>query len=461
MIPARSFANTTCAVFGLGLTGTSAARSLLEGGARVLAWDDNEVMRDKARQQGLPVEDPYAADWGEIDTLILSPGVPLTHPEPHAIVKKAQAFSVPVIGDTEIMMREIAASGARLVAITGTNGKSTVTALLGHVLQRQGLNVEVGGNIGTFAVLELRMPEEESIYVIEFSSYQIDLTPSLKPDIAICLNLSPDHLDRHGSMENYARVKARIFALQDPQDTAIIGVDDSFGLQIRDALLKRGSNMIAISQSLVPEKGYGVIDGILYGRTDGNVRELADISGARALRGTHNGQNAAAVYAACRALGLEGGDITAALMDFPGLEHRMEEVGRIGKVLYINDSKGTNAEAAAKALGSFEDIFWIAGGRSKAGGIEPLREWFGRIRKAYLIGEAAADFAGTLSGQVPYVMCGTLKAALERAAKDAETAPGNPVVLLSPACASFDQYPSFGARGDEFRMLVRQLGRGG
>jgi UDP-N-acetylmuramoylalanine--D-glutamate ligase len=460
MIPARSFANATCAVFGLGLTGTSAARALLEGGARVLAWDDQEISREKARQQGLPVEDLYKADWGGIDCLVLSPGVPLTHPEPHAIVKMAHRFDVPVIGDTEIMVREIAASGARLVAITGTNGKSTVTALLGHVLQKQGLKVEVGGNIGTFAVLELGKPTDETIYVIEFSSYQIDLTPSLKPDVAICLNLSPDHLDRHGSMENYARVKARIFALQNEGDTAIVGVDDSHGLQIRDALLRRGQKPVSISQSLVPEKGYGVIDGILYGRMDGNIREMADITRARALRGAHNGQNAAAVFAACRALGLESGDIAAGLMNFPGLEHRMEEVGRIGNVLFINDSKGTNAQAAAKALGSFDDIYWIAGGRSKAGGIEPLKPLFSRIRKAYLIGEAAEDFAATLKGQTPCVMCGTLKTALERAAKDAGGASGNPVVLLSPACASFDQYPSFGVRGDEFRSLVRQLGQG-
>ncbi len=460
MISAASFANTNCAVFGLGLTGVSAARALLAGGARVLAWDDAPETCAKARAQGLPVENVYEADWTQIDYLVLSPGVPLTHPEPHAIVKQAQACGVPVIGDAEIMIREIAASGAKLVAVTGTNGKSTVTALLGHVLQSHGLKAEVGGNIGTFAVLELGPPLAETIYVIEFSSYQIDLTPSLKPDIAICLNFSADHLDRHGSMENYARVKARIFALQDGDDTAIIGVDDAFGLQICDALQARKSPVIAISQSRVPENGYGVIDGILYGGTDGNVRELADISEARALRGGHNGQNAAAVYAACHALGLENSGIAAALNDFPGLEHRMEEVGKIGNVLFVNDSKGTNAQAASKALGSFEDIYWIAGGRSKAGGIAPLKPWFSRLRKAYLIGEAADDFAATLEGRVPYVKCGDLKTALGVAAADAAAAPGAPVVLLSPACASFDQYPSFGVRGDEFRALVAQLENG-
>ncbi len=456
MIAARSFANRICAVFGLGLTGVSAAQSLLAGGAGVLAWDDAAATREKASSRGLALADLYNADWSGIDYLVLSPGVPFTHPEPHPIVKKALEAGVPVIGDAEIMLREIAASGARLVAITGTNGKSTSTALLGHVLENAGLNVEIGGNIGTFAVLELAEPREDTIYVIEFSSYQIDLTPSLKPDIAILLNLTPDHIERHGSMQGYARVKARIFALQGAGDTAIIGDDDNYCREIYTALEGKKARRIKISQSRIPENGVGVVDGILLDHMGGDAVQGADIRNAGALRGAHNGQNAAAVYAACRALGVDIPVIAAALCSFAGLEHRMEMVGRLGNVLFVNDSKGTNAQAAAKALGSFDNIFWIAGGLAKEGGIEPLRPLFARITKAFLIGEAAADFAATLKGHVPYIICGDMKTALDLAAKEAMLA-GDAAVLLSPACASFDQYPSFAVRGDEFRALARRI----
>ncbi len=457
MIAARSFGGKICGVFGLGMTGISAAQSLLAGGAGVVAWDDDAASREKARRMGVPLLDLYEADWPGIDYLVLSPGVPLTHPEPHPVVKKALEAGVPVIGDAEIMLREIAASGSRLVAITGTNGKSTSTALLGHVLKNAGLDVEIGGNIGTFAVLELAEPREDTIYVIEFSSYQIDLTPSLKPDIAILLNLTPDHIERHGSMRGYAQVKARIFALQGEGDIAIIGDDDDYCREIHAALTDKKSRKIKISQSCIPENGVGVVGGILFEHMGGDIVRGADISRADALRGAHNGQNAAAVYAACRALGLDAASIEAGLCSFPGLEHRMELVGKLGNVLFVNDSKGTNAEAAAKALGSFENIFWIAGGLAKTGGIEPLRSLFSRITRAFLIGEAAEDFAATLKGHVPYIICGDMKTALEMAAREAMLAGNAPVVLLSPACASFDQYPSFAVRGDEFRAMALEI----
>ncbi len=459
MIPAHTYAGKSCAVFGLGLSGMSAVRSLQAGGAEVLAWDDAEAGRARAASAGAPLVDLASADWTKIDALVLSPGVPLTHPEPHWTVRLAAEAGVPVIGDTEILMREIAGRGAKLVAITGTNGKSTTTALIGHMLQSAGRRAEVGGNIGTAAVLDLTPPAPDLIYVIEFSSYQIDLTPGLKADVAVLLNISPDHLDRHGSMDGYARVKSRIFANQDAKDVAVIGMDDDHCRMIRSKLPPGGPRVVPISQSGTPEHGVGMVDGRLYDSAEGAARQIADLRPIGSLRGAHNGQNAAAAYATGRALGLNTADIEAAFHDFPGLAHRMEEVGRRGGVLFVNDSKGTNADATANALASFERIYWIAGGRPKSGGIEDLRRFFPRIAKAYLIGEAAEDFAATLKGAADAEICVTLERAVARAAADAaaDRSGAEPVVLLSPACASFDQYRAFYVRGDAFRELVLGL----
>jgi UDP-N-acetylmuramoylalanine--D-glutamate ligase len=453
-IAAHTFRGKRVGVFGLGRSGNATVDALMRGGAEVLAWDDAPAAAQRAEELGLPVVNLHEVDFATLDSFVLSPGVPLTHPEPHWSVKKALACGTEIIGDTEILAREIANSNARFVAITGTNGKSTTTALTGHVLAHGGLDVQVGGNIGTAALL-LPPPGDETVYVIELSSYQIDLMPSLKPDVGVLMNLSPDHLDRHGTMDNYAAVKARMFALQDNDDIAAISVDDSYCARIAVDAARHAQ---AVTFSVRGNDATVVCDGhMLTDHRDGSTLSLDN---ARALRGLHNAQNACAVYIAARRLGLTPEQIEAGFNSFPGLAHRMEEVGHKGRVVFINDSKATNADAAEKALSSFARIYWIAGGQAKSGGIEPLKPWFVRIARAYLIGQDSDALAATLNGHAEAVICGTMEAAVEAAARDAmqDTSDADEVaVLLSPACASFDQYPNFEVRGDDFRSLVQKL----
>jgi UDP-N-acetylmuramoylalanine--D-glutamate ligase len=453
MFAAKSFQYKRVAVFGLARSGTAAIEALRLGGAKVTGWDDSELSRKKAQLQGIPLGDLGRLDLSNFDSLVLSPGVPLTHPEPHWTVKKALAAGIEIIGDTEIFQRELAGSGAKLVAITGTNGKSTTTALTGHVVKAAGRDVQTGGNIGK-AVLLLDQPGPGRVYVLELSSYQIDLMPGLKPDVGVLMNLSPDHLDRHGSMEHYAEVKARMFARQQDGDTAVVGVDDEWGAKIA-AAIQSGPRVVRISVERELDDGVFSTAGILHERWQGKDVHVLELRPMRALRGKHNWQNACAAYAAGRALGLTPKEIEAGMKSFPGLEHRMEEVGRAGQIIFVNDSKATNADAAAKALASFEPIYWIAGGIPKAGGIDSLKPFFPRIVKAYLIGQAADDFAHTIGGAVPVEMSGTLDKAVAAAARDAiREGKEGAAVLLSPACASFDHYPNFEVRGDAFRKLV-------
>ncbi len=458
MIPIRVFEGKTVALFGLGLSGVASARALQAGGARVLAWDDAEGSREAAASQGIEIVDLEGADWTACAALILAPGVPLTHPEPHWTVKQARDAGVEIIGDTELFFRERKRIGskARVVAITGTNGKSTTAALTAHVLKSGGLNASLGGNIGT-AILDLPPLSDTGVYVIEFSSYQIDLTPGLEADAAALLNITPDHLDRHGTLENYAAIKARIFSGLEESGLAVIGVDDEYCRAIAGAL-QGPFDVARVSTREKVADGVCAIDGVLEEWREGNKVSATDMTGIGSLRGAHNAQNAAICFALARGLGLGRPAIAQGLKSFPGLEHRMEEVGRLGKVLFINDSKGTNADAAAHALASFDDIFWIAGGRAKAGGIESLKQYFPRIAHAYLIGEAAQDFARSLAREVDHTICGTLDRAVAAAAADAAASgAAEPAVLLSPACASFDQYPSFAVRGDAFRAEVSGL----
>ena len=457
MIPATSFAGKEVALFGLGKSGISAAQSLTAGGARVVGWDDTPKAVLNASQAGVPTRDLRDVDWSKIAALLLSPGVPLTHPEPHWSVKLARANGVEIIGDIELFCRERAllAPNAPLVAITGTNGKSTTTALLAHLLARAGLDVQTGGNIGT-TILSLAPPAEGRVHVIEVSSYQIDLTPSLRPTVGILLNLSPDHIERHGTFENYANVKAR---LVEASETAIVGEDDRTSNGIADRLEAAGHRVIRISSCTRLRDGVFGEDGGIVEAKDGRYRPVASLQGIGSLRGEHNAQNAAAAIAACFALGLTRRQTIAGLRTFPGLPHRMEEVGCLGKVLFINDSKATNAEATARALACFSRIYWILGGLAKEGGIASLDRFFPHIAKAYLIGEATEEFAATLEGRVALARCGTLAAALDAAAADAPNdGTAEPVVLLSPAAASFDQFKNFEHRGDTFRELVQARG---
>jgi len=458
MIPVTIFAGRDVAVFGLGLSGIAASHALAAGGARVLAWDDTQEARDKAAARAIALHDLAGTDWSRIAALVLAPGIPLTHPEPHWSVRKAQEAGIEVIGDTELFFRETVrqGSGAKVVVITGTNGKSTTTALTAHLLQVGGRPVALGGNIGR-AVLDLPPSAVGLTYVLELSTFQIDLTPSLAPDAAALINITSDHLDRHGTIENYAAIKARVFDRLPADGIAVIGVDDDYSRAIADALhgpfaVKR----IAVGHPV--QTGVWANDGMLTEVENDVERGRVGLDSIGSLRGAHNWQNAAVAYALARSQGLDASTIAKGLGTFAGLAHRMEEVARLGSVLFINDSKATNADAAAKALASFTDIYWIVGGRPKAGGLDGLEPFFARIHRAYLIGEAANEFAEQLGAQVDHVQCGTLDRAIEAAAADARRSRGaEPVVLLSPACASYDQFANFEARGRNFRDLVMRL----
>ncbi|MCO8028401.1 UDP-N-acetylmuramoyl-L-alanine--D-glutamate ligase [Brevundimonas diminuta] len=458
MIPVPGFEGRRVAVFGLGRSGITAARALQAGGAVPVLWDDGVSGRMQAEAEGFLVEDLTRADWSGFAALVLSPGAPLTHPKPHWTVERAHEAGVPVIGDVELFARALAAlppgDRPRVVAITGTNGKSTTTALIGWVLKQAGLRVHIGGNIG-IGVLALPEPTADAVYVIEVSSYQLDLTTGFAPDVAILTNVSPDHLDRHGGMEGYVAAKRRIFQAQGAEALALVGVDEEWGQKIAAGLQAQGRRVETVVSVPSPPRGEGfsAAAGVLM--AGGEV--LADLTAARSLPGRHNAQNAAFAYATARALGVSHEAAVEGLLTFPGLSHRMEAVGRLGSVRFINDSKATNADAARQALASYPSVFWIAGGKAKEGGIDSLRDLFPCVTKAYLIGEAADAFAVTLA-DTPHVVAQTMERAVELAAADAAAAGGEQVVLLSPACASFDQFPDFEVRGEAFRAAVLGLG---
>ncbi|MEE2968957.1 MAG: UDP-N-acetylmuramoyl-L-alanine--D-glutamate ligase [Pseudomonadota bacterium] len=448
------------AIFGLGVSGIATANALARGGVQVSAWDDDAAARETAGAQGVVLADPRKLDWSEIDALVLSPGVPLTHPEPHEIVRLAQGADCPILGDIELLAE--ACPDATYIAITGTNGKSTTTALIGHVLRANGLTIQIGGNLGPPA-LSLEPLGGDGAYVLELSSYQLDLTHEARFDIALLLNLSPDHLDRHGGMDGYIAAKNRIFRDRpDGGQVAIIGVDDAHGVALADDIAATGKwRVIRISSGAAVEGGVYAIDGKLFDHMDG-AHEVCDLTSIPTLPGAHNRQNAAACYAVARIMGLQPGDIAEKLASYAGLAHRQETIARISGIEYVNDSKATNPDAASRALGSYDAIYWIAGGRAKDGGLGPVLAMLGRVRHAFLIGEAEEAFAEELTGRNPFDGCGDLSSALSAAHElaQAENIEGA-VVLLSPACASFDQWPNFEARGDAFRDQVLSFAREG
>ncbi|HEX4177263.1 MAG TPA: UDP-N-acetylmuramoyl-L-alanine--D-glutamate ligase [Rhizomicrobium sp.] len=463
MIAVKAFANKTVAVFGLARTGLGAVRALVAGGTTVIAWDDSSTARDLGSQEGAQIMPWREWPWEKIAALVLSPGVPLTHPKPHGVVEHANSARVPVIGDVELFAREIRPNPdlpgkSPLIAITGTNGKSTTTALIGHVLAQCGFDAQIGGNIGK-SVLELSQPSPKTIYVLEMSSFQIDLAPGLVPDVALLSNLSPDHIDRHGSMENYAAIKARLMRQTAKDGQVMIGVDDEYSSAIFTQISSAGGAQAhPVSVGKILGRGIFVVDGVLYDAMGGRAVKVMEMATATRLPGAHNWQNAALAYGAVRPFISDSKQIADAIASFPGLAHRMEDVGHIGKTAFINDSKATNADATARALAVYPDIFWIAGGKPKEGGIAPLASFFPRVRKAYLIGEAASQFARTLDGKALYEMSATLDVAVAHAASDAAASAAEaPVVLLSPACASYDQFKDFEQRGDAFRGLVARL----
>jgi UDP-N-acetylmuramoylalanine--D-glutamate ligase len=457
VIPVTTFHGRAVALVGLGGSGLATAQALVAGGAEVACWDDGEKGRDAARGAGLTVEDLKEADWSRFAALILSPGVPLTHPAPHWSVLKARAAGIEIIGDIELFCRERRAHApdAPFIAITGTNGKSTTTALIAHLLRAAGRDVEMGGNIGT-AILSLEPPARARVHVIECSSFQIDLAPSLNPHIGVLLNLTPDHLDRHGTMAHYAAIKERLIA---GSDIAVVGYDDDRCRAIADRFAATGRSLALISTDQAVEPGLYRDGTMLVWGCDGFSKPAVDLAGMAALRGAHNAQNAAAAYAAVAALGIDEAVIARGMRSFPGLAHRMESLGHVGRALFVNDSKATNADATEKALATFPaGLHWIIGGQPKEGGIEPLSGYFPRIERAYLIGQSSDQFAATLDGKVAYERCDTLDMAVVRAASEAAGSQASePVVLLSPACASYDQFANFEARGARFRALVEAL----
>jgi UDP-N-acetylmuramoylalanine--D-glutamate ligase len=456
MILLPQYKGRTVAVMGMGRSGIATVKSLAASGAEVWAWDDDEASRRRAAAEGVPLVDLMTCDWRAPKALVLSPGIPFLYPAPNPVAALARSAGCEILGDIELLGR--AKGPARIAAITGTNGKSTTTALTGHVLKEAGVATEVGGNLGPPA-LSLAPLAAGGVFVLEVSSFQLDLTLSVSFDVSVLLNISPDHLYRHGGLEGYIAAKRRIFRNQKAGQTAVVGVDDELSRRVFEDLKSAGGpRAIAISGERHVPGGVYVVDGVLCDESEGAQTAVMNMADAPRLPGTHNWQNAAAAYAAARALGVSRDAAAAGIKSFPGLPHRQELVAVIDGVRYINDSKATNADATAKALACYSDIYWIAGGRPKEGGITSLGPWFKNIVHAFLIGEAESDFAQTLEGHVPYTRCGDLAAALARASEAARAGGRpSPVVLLSPACASFDQWENFEARGEGFKKLVAGL----
>ncbi len=463
MIPVRGYNSYKVAVLGLGRSGLATLHALKAGGAKALAWDDTEAARRQAADEGFTVEDlTRDKPWENVKALIVSPGIPHLYPAPHPVVAKAQDMGVVIDNDIGLFFRSFATEDwdqfdviPRIVCITGSNGKSTTTALTHHILKSAGKSVQMGGNIGV-PVLDLDPAHDGDIVVLELSSYQTELARALAPDISVFLNLSPDHLDRHGGLGGYFAAKARLFALGGAERN-IIGVDEPEGRYLASQLREEaetGDPVVRISTTQRLKDGWSIFarKGFLAEwRRDRQVASI-DLRDIPNLPGTHNHQNACAAYAVARTIGLGARDIEAALKSYSGLPHRCQIVATRNGITFVNDSKATNADAAEKSLLAFENIHWIAGGVPKAGGIDPLKPHFERVKKAYLIGEASDEFAKTFTGDCE--ISGTLDDAVAAAAETAQ--PGD-VVLLAPACASFDQFDSFEARGEAFETLVAAL----
>jgi UDP-N-acetylmuramoylalanine--D-glutamate ligase len=461
MTPVTCMSGKVLALFGLGGSGIATAKALVAGGATVVCFDDADASRQKALEAGLTVADLRTLDWTGVAALVLAPGVPLTHdkgePSPHWSVLLARTARVPIIGDIELFFLERAAiaPSAPVVAITGTNGKSTTTALIAHLLAVAGHDVQMGGNIGT-NILDLAPPAASRVHVIEMSSFQIDLCPSLAPTVGIQLNLTPDHLDRHGTLEAYAAIKERMV---ETAETAVVAVDDDWSKAMARRRAETLRPLIRVSAGSLLPTGIVARGHRIAQMAGGEEIDIASLAGIASLRGQHNAQNACAAVAACLTLGVDAATIQKGLSSYQALAHRMEPVGHVGKVAFVNDSKATNAESTEWALRAFEGVHWILGGKAKDGGIGTLKPFFGRVAKAYLIGAASDAFALTLAeAGVEHVSCGTLDIAVEAALADAAASgQDQPTVLLSPACASYDQYRSFEQRGQHFRELVARL----
>ena len=440
MITARAFAGKRYGVYGLARSGRATAAALTASGAQVFAWDDGEAARASF---GGPVTDLNDFDLASLEALVVSPGVPHSAP----LFVAATAAGIPVIGDIELFAQARAELPPhKIVGITGTNGKSTTTALVHHILQTAGVPSLMGGNIGLPILAQEPLPEG-GVYVLELSSYQLEITATLDCNVAVLLNVTPDHLDRHGTMASYVVAKRRLFDMQSAGDTAVIGVDDQYGRDLAGSLVAR---VVPISATRKLDDGVSIVDHVAWIGTAG----LACAEHWQTLQGPHNAQNAAAAIAVCRALSVPNESIIEGLSTYPGLPHRMERVREIGGVVYVNDSKATNADSTAPALAAYSRIHWIAGGLAKTDELDACLPHLPHVSGAYLIGDAAPLFGRLLAGKVPVQQSGTLAVAVTRAAAAAQ--PGD-TVLLSPACASFDQFTDYEARGRAFVELVGAL----
>ena len=419
------------AVFGLARSGLSSVKALKEAGVEVIAWDDDEGARIAGKKLGAKITPLDEYNLGKCSFLLLAPGVPLYYPRPHPVVIAAKKAGIEIICDIELFGR--LGHGRKTIGITGTNGKSTTTAWIYHILKSAGRDAAMGGNIG-IPVFDLGMPFATGVFVFELSSYQLDLCPSFQPDISVLLNISPDHIERHGTLEAYVSSKERIFG---GKGVAIMGTDDAISKQIYERVKQKGN------REVFPVS--------VHDKDELNIRHNM------ALKGAHNYQNALAVYKVCEVLGLNKNEIMKGLQTFPGLPHRQFPVCTINDVVYINDSKATNAEAASKALASYQNIYWIVGGRAKEGGLQGLERLMDHVREAFLIGEAMEDFAGWMKkNNVKYNKSRTLEVAVLEAHRAAQKA-SPAVVLLSPACASWDQFSSYEERGNIFARFVMKL----
>lgn len=457
MIVVECFSGQNVLVLGMGRTGMAAAKSLEAGGGKVFVWDDNALKRAEASSLGFAVTDPFILDWKNISAIVLSPGIPHNFPEPHPVIVKAKNAGVPVISDVDLLGRTQTA--AKYIGITGTNGKSSTTAMIGHVLSQTRRHVQVGGNIG-IPVLNLEPAAADGIYVLEMSSYLIELTRSIHFDATVLLNITPDHLDRHGGMDGYVAAKEMIFQNQRPGSLAVVGLDDARSTRIFHRLKAAGLiNVIGISARKEVKGGiYFSEEGFIDDAFEAN-QIIFDAVDARAFMPNFHRQNICATYAVCRHLGLSRSLIIESIRSFSGLEHRQQIAGVIDDIIYINDSKATNMAATREALLMYDDIYWILGGRMKGESLSALSEFFPKIRKAFLIGEAIDSFAQVLKqANVPYVESGDLQQAVGDA-RGAALSGGvfRPTVLFSPACASFDQFQNFEERGRVFCQLVKDL----
>jgi UDP-N-acetylmuramoylalanine--D-glutamate ligase len=457
MIRIPGYEHKRIAVMGLGVAGLPTVRALMASGAKVMAWDDGADSRDKAAAEGIPIVDLMAADWAGVDTLVLSPGIPHTFPKPHPIADRARKAEAKIVCDIDLLGR--AQPDATYVGITGTNGKSTTTALIAHILKSAGKALEVGGNLGP-AVMNFAPLGKGGIYVLEMSSYQLERTYSIKFDVSVLLNISPNHIDRHGDLAGYVAAKTRIFTRNGKKQTAVVGVDDAETRRVADTLADR-MHVVRVTRE-APGAGMVGAEGTkLVDRTNGEKRIVLDMKDAPDLPGRHNAQNAAAAYAATRALGLAPEVIAAAMKTYRSLPHRLERVATIDGVTYVNDSKATSPEATVWALTSYDKVIWIAGGLSKEVGYDALIPYLPKIAEAILVGKAAPEIAAFLAKhKIPHTTTETIERAVPAAHAKAKAASSAKVVLLSPACASFDQYRSFEKRGDDFRAQVKKLGGG-